>query len=187
MRLVDEADEEVPAGAVGELILRSSVPWTINLGYQGMPEKTAEAWRNGWFHTGDLFTRDEQGNYFFVDRAKDAIRRSGENISSFEVEAEVLAHPEVAECAAIAVPAEYAEDEIAIVLVRAQGSALTPEQLIEFLVPRVPRYMVPRYVRFAEELPKNVRQRVQKQLLRVEHETVESFDRVAAGIELVRE
>src|SRR3546814_10912301 len=67
------------------------------------PEATAEAWRNGWFHTGDLFRKDADGNYFFVDRKKDAIRRRGENISSFEIEAEVLAHPDIRETAAIGV------------------------------------------------------------------------------------
>ncbi|HEX4466713.1 MAG TPA: AMP-binding protein [Solirubrobacteraceae bacterium] len=187
LRVVDECDEEVPDGSHGELMMRASVPWTMNLGYLGMAEKTNEAWRNGWFHTGDMFTRDSEGNYFFVDRVKDAIRRSGENVSSFELEAEVGAHPGVAECAAIAVPAEYAEDEIEIVVVRERDSQVTAAELIEFLVPRVPRYMVPRYVRFMEELPKNVRQRVQKELLRSERDPSSSWDRVAAGIELRRE
>jgi crotonobetaine/carnitine-CoA ligase len=187
LRVVDEADEEVADGQNGELMMRASAPWTTNLGYLGMPEKTNEAWRNGWFHTGDLFTRDEQGNYFFVDRAKDAIRRSGENVSSFEVEAEVGAHPDVEECAAIAVPSEYAEDEIEVVVVARAGSELTPPALVEFLVPRVPRYMVPRYVRIVTELPKNVRQRVEKQRLRSERDPALVWDRVAAGIELARE
>ncbi len=95
VRVVDEFDYEVQPGEVGELIVRSSEPWTMSLGYFGMPEKTAEAWRNGWFHTGDAFTYDQDGNYYFVDRVKDCIRRRGENISSFEVEAEVNSHPEV--------------------------------------------------------------------------------------------
>jgi crotonobetaine/carnitine-CoA ligase len=187
LRLVDEADTEVADGVPGELMLRSSEPWVMNLGYLGMPDKTSEAWRNGWFHTGDIFTRDEEGNYFFVDRAKDAIRRSGENISSFEVEAEVGAHPEITECAAIAVPSEFAEDEIEVVIVRAARSQLTPQELVAFLAERVPRYMVPRYVRLVEELPRNVRQRVQKEQLRAERDQAEVWDRVAAGIELARE
>jgi crotonobetaine/carnitine-CoA ligase len=187
LRLVDEHDREVPDGTVGELMMRTSEPWTLNLGYLGLPDKTAEAWRNGWFHTGDLFTRDAEGNYFFVDRAKDALRRSGENISSFEVESEVNAHPEVVESAAIAVPADYAEDEIKVVVVRAPDSDLRPEQLIEFLVPRMPRYMVPRFVEFRDELPKNVRQRVEKAVLRRGGNDADVWDRVAAGIELPRE
>ena len=83
-------DLEVPHGQVGELILRTARPWEITPGYFRNPQATARAWRNGWFHTGDAFRRDADGNFFFVDRMKDAIRRRGENISSFEVEAEAL-------------------------------------------------------------------------------------------------
>ena len=104
MRVVDEFDEPVPVGTVGELIVRCSEPWCMNVGYWKMPEKTAEAWRNGWFHTGDGFRLDEDGWFYFVDRMKDAIRRRGENISSFEVEAAVNQHPAVQESAAIGVP-----------------------------------------------------------------------------------
>ena len=84
----------------------------MNHGYYGNPEATARAWRNGWFHTGDAFRRDADGNFFFVDRMKDAIRRRGENISSFEVEAEICAHPAVREAAVVAVPSEFGEDEV---------------------------------------------------------------------------
>src|SRR5205814_1392171 len=94
----------VPRGAPGELVLRHSLPWMINLGYKNMPEATARAWRNGWFHTGDQFREDDEGNFYFLDRVKDAIRRRGENISSFEVEAEILAHADVREVAVVAVP-----------------------------------------------------------------------------------
>jgi crotonobetaine/carnitine-CoA ligase len=156
----------VAVGEVGELMVRTAVPWTLCGGYLNMPEATAKAWRNGWFHTGDAFKRDEAGYFYFLDRMKDTIRRRGENISSFEVEAEVLAHPEVFECAAVAVPADEVEDEIKVVVVRTEGSSLTPEALIEFLTGRMPRYMVPRYVQFAAELPKTQTLRVQKATLR---------------------
>jgi crotonobetaine/carnitine-CoA ligase len=165
-RLVDEFDQEVGPGQVGELILRTGVPWTLNSGYLNHPEATAAAWRNGWFHTGDAFRCDEAGRYTFVDRMKDTIRRRGENISSFEVEAEVLAHPGVAECAAVAVAADEAEDEIKVVVVRRPDSGLTAAELVEFLGERVPRFMVPRYVQFAAELPRTPTLRVQKALLR---------------------
>ena len=164
-RIVDEFDHEVPDGEVGELIVRTGVPWTLNAGYLNMPEATAEAWRNGWFHTGDAFKRDGEGYFHFVDRLKDTIRRRGENISSFEVEAEVLAHEQVAECAAIAVPSEFAEDEIKIVVVAHVGQVLTAEDLVSFLSSRVPRHMVPRYVEFVDDLPKTPTLRVQKALL----------------------
>ena len=94
-RVVDDEGREVPPGTVGELIVRTDLPWAMNSGYHKNPEATAKAWRNGWFHTGDAFRRDEAGNFYFVDRIKDAIRRRGENISSFEVEAEICAHPSV--------------------------------------------------------------------------------------------
>ncbi|MBC9227492.1 AMP-binding protein [Aeromicrobium sp. zg-636] len=164
-RVVDEHDQEVAAGEVGELIVRTGVPWTLNAGYLDMPEATADAWRNGWFHTGDAFRQDENGYFHFVDRLKDTIRRRGENISSFEVEAEVTAHEGVAECAAIAVPSEFAEDEIKVVVVARDGQSPTATELVEFLATRVPRHMVPRYVEFVDALPKTPTLRVQKALL----------------------
>src|SRR5690606_5272117 len=85
-RIVDAYDREVPEGEGGELILRAERPWTISPGYWRMPEATAAAWRNGWFHTGDRFRRNAAGDFFFIGREKDAIRRRGENVSSFEVE-----------------------------------------------------------------------------------------------------
>jgi crotonobetaine/carnitine-CoA ligase len=165
-RLVDEFDNEVPVGDVGELMVRTAVPWTLNSGYLNMPEATAAAWRNGWFHTGDAFRCDEEGLFYFVDRMKDTIRRRGENISSFEVEAAVLRHPQVLECAAVAVPADEVEDEIKIVVVPRPGARLGAQELVDFLTGSVPRYMVPRYVQFAVELPKTQTLRVQKVALR---------------------
>ncbi len=178
-RLVDEFDNEVPTGAVGELIVRTGAPWTLNQGYLNMPEATVKAWRNGWFHTGDAFRVDESGRYYFVDRMKDTIRRRGENISSFEVEAEVCAHPGVLECAAVAVAADEVEDEIKIVVVRQAGAeSLTAAELVEFLADRVPRYMVPRYVEFADELPKTQTLRVQKANLRGARDGSPVWDRL---------
>ncbi|GAA3523139.1 ATP-dependent acyl-CoA ligase [Aeromicrobium panaciterrae] len=165
-RLVDEWDNEVETGEVGELIVRTGVPWTLNAGYLHQPEATARAWRNGWFHTGDAFRRDAEGRYYFVDRMKDTIRRRGENISSFEVEAEVLQHPQVAECAAVAVSADELEDEIKVVVVESAPGALDPAELVSFLSSRVPRYMVPRYVEIVAELPRTQTLRVQKAELR---------------------
>ena len=167
VRVVDAHDYEVPPGTVGELLVRTSVPWTMNQGYFGMPEKTAEAWRNGWFHTGDGFKRDEHGNFYFVDRIKDALRRRGENISSFEVESFINEHPAVLECAVIAVPSELGEDEVKAVIVLKDGQTVQPSELIAFLTPRMPRFMVPRYIEFVGELPKTqATARVQKVELR---------------------
>lgn len=154
MRLVDEHDFEVPDGSPGEMIVRSAVPWTMNDGFHNSPEATAAAWRNGWFHTGDLIKRLPSGDYVFVDRLKDAIRRRGENISSYEVEAEVLAHPDIAECAAVAAKQSGGEDEILLFAVKKASSLITPETLHADLVRRMPPFMVPRYIEFVDALPK---------------------------------
>lgn len=154
VRIVDENDFEVPDGTPGECVVRSSVPWTMNAGYLNNPEATASAWRNGWFHTGDALVRNEGGDYTFVDRLNDVIRRRGENISSFEVEADVRLNPEVAECAAVAVSAETSEDEILLFVRRREHSAMTVERLCEDLEARMTRFMVPRYIEFVESFPK---------------------------------
>lgn len=186
-RIVDEHDREVPEGEAGELVLRAARPWTISPGYWRMPEATAAVWRNGWFHTGDRFRRNAQGDYYFIDRQKDAIRRRGENVSSFEVEAEVLTHPDVRDAAAIGVPSPLGEQDIMVVVVPQPGSAPSPEGLLRYLQPRMAHYMLPRYVRYVEDLPRTPSARVQKHVLRDEGVTADSWDREAAGIVIRRE
>jgi crotonobetaine/carnitine-CoA ligase len=154
VRLVDANDYEVADGTVGECVVRSHVPWVMNAGYLNNDTATATAWRNGWFHTGDALVRTPDGDYIFVDRLKDAIRRRGENISSFEVEAEVLRNSEIVECAAVAVPADSVEDEVMLFAVRSQGSTISPQDLYEDLQSRMTRFMIPRYIQFVDELPK---------------------------------
>lgn len=187
VRLVDENDCEVPPGKTGEMILRTDRPWGMNSGYYKNAEATAKAWRNGWFHTGDAFQRDEEGNYFFVDRMKDAIRRRGENISSFEVEAEVAAHPDVSEAAAVAVPSDLAEDDVMVILAPVEGRSLDPAELIDWLRPRMAYFMIPRYVRVLPALPKTPSNKVLKHELRAEGVTPDTWDRDAAGIRLKSE
>lgn len=187
VRIVDENDCEVPVGAVGEMVVRTDYPWAMNHGYAANPEATAAAWRNGWFHTGDGFRRDENGNYYFVDRLKDAIRRRGENISSFEVESEVLAYPGIGEAAAVAVKSEIAEDEVLVVITLKQGASFDPAGLLEFLRPRMPHFMIPRYIRVVDALPRTPTAKVQKIMLRQEGITEDTWDREAAGIVVKRE
>ncbi len=187
VRVVDDNDCEVPPGTVGELIVRSDRPWALNHGYYKNPEATAKAWRNGWFHTGDAFRYDDDGNFYFVDRIKDAIRRRGENISSFEVESEVTQFPAVAEAAAIPVPSEHNEDEVMVVVAPAPGQRVDAETLFRFLEPRMAHFMLPRYVRVVDALPKTPTQKIQKVKLREEGITPETWDREAAGIKVKRE
>ena len=186
-RVVDEHDIEVPVGQIGELIVRTDRPWGLNHGYYKNAEATARAWRNGWFHTGDGFRVDASGEFFFVDRIKDAIRRRGENISSFEVEAEICAHPAVREAAAVAVPSEVAEDEVLVAVSLGEGATLDPEELIAFLKPRMAHFMIPRYVRVLPDLPKTPTQKVQKHLLRSAGVTSDTWDRELAGVVIKRE
>jgi crotonobetaine/carnitine-CoA ligase len=186
-RIVDENDLPVVDGTIGEFVLRTELPWSINQGYHGMPVESLAAWRNGWFHTGDLMYRDTDGNYFFVDRKKDAIRRRGENISSIEVEAEILEHPDVAEAAVFGVPSEFGEDEVMAVVSAQPGCEIEARELTEFLVSQLAHFMVPRYVRIMPELPKTPTNKVQKTALRDAGVTADTWDREAAGIKLRKE
>lgn len=182
LRIVDENDQEVADGAIGELVLRHRLPWTTSHGYNGDDEAMGRAWRNGWFHSGDAFRKDVSGCFFFVDRFKDSIRRRGENISSFEVEMEVSRYPGVQEVAAVAVPSEHGEDEILIAIAIGQGRSFDAKSLVDHLIPRMAHFMVPRYVRVMSELPKTPTRKVEKYLIRAEGVTADTWDREAAGI-----
>ncbi|MGZ0218731.1 MAG: AMP-binding protein [Acidimicrobiales bacterium] len=169
VRLVNsETDEEVPVGEVGELTVRPRYPWTSCQGYFGMEDKTNEAFRNLWFHTGDGLRRDEDGWYYFVDRLKDAIRRRGENISSYEVEQALVSHQALAEVAAIGVPAdqEAGEDEVMIFVVVEAGATITAEQIWAYADEQLPVFAIPRYIRFLDELPKTPSEKIRKIALR---------------------
>ena len=166
-RIVDEIDEPVPPGTAGELVVRADRAWDFSLGYWKNPAKTIESWRNLWFHTGDVFRADADGNFYFVDRLKDAIRRRGENISSFEVEREIDSHPAVLESAAVAVPSGMGEDEIKAVAALKPDATLTPGDLHNYLAARLPAYMVPRFIEIvAGELPKTPTGKIVKAALR---------------------
>ncbi len=180
IRLVDsETDEEVAIGDVGELVVRAKVPWTTCQGYFAMPDKTVEAFRNLWFHTGDGLRRDDDGWYYFVDRLKDAIRRRGENISSYEVEQGLVSHPVIAEVAAIGVPAdqEAGEDEVMVFLVLEPGAAVEPADLWAFADEHLPAFAVPRYLRFVEQLPKTPSEKIRKIELREQGIDAQTHDR----------
>src|SRR5258707_7631128 len=192
LMVADEHGIPVPSGQPGELLVRHRFPWVMNSGYRAMPEATMHAWAHGWFHTGDQFIEDSEGNFYFVDRVKDAIRRRGENISSFEVEQDALAHPEVEEVAAVAVPnpdvaAGTGDEEVKVVLVRSEGSSLNPEGLTEYLVQRMPPHWIPRFIEFASELPRTPSFKVKKAELRAAGVTDTTWDRERAGVVLKRD
>ena len=181
VRIVDDHDVPVPVGQTGELVVRTERPWEMNLGYFGHPVESMTAWRNGWFHTGDAFRRDAEDNFFYVDRIRDTLRRRGENISSFEVEAAVLAHPDVLEAACVGIAADLGEQEVKVFVVPAGGRTIDPLALTHFLIERLPRFMLPRFVEVVSDLPKNQTLRVQKFVLRSLPNTEQTWDRLMAA------
>lgn len=182
VRIVDDHDQPVGVGEVGELVVRSAEPWSMNLGYYKMPEATVEAWRNGWFHTGDAFRVDADGWHYFVDRLSDTIRRRGENISSFEVETAINQHPHVVEAAVVGVDVAHGDQEVLAVLIAVKGEALDPADLVAWLEPRLPHFMLPRFVEIAEDLPRNMTtNRVLKAELRERGVTDATWDAQGAG------
>ncbi len=177
VQLVDENGLAVPAGSAGELVIRSTQPSLIMDGYFGMPDETLAAFRDLWFHTGDLLRADDEGYFYFVGRRKDIVRRRGENISAAEVEMVVQAHSDVVECAVIGVPSEMTEEEVMVCIVARESAALAPRELAEFCATRMARFMLPRYFRFMRSLPKTPTDKVEKFRLLQEGITADTWDR----------
>ena len=180
-RVLDRNGDDVHPGDPGELVLRSDDPLSFASGYFDMPDETAAAFRGGWFHTGDRVVRHADGSFHFLDRLKDAIRRRGENISSYEVEQVLLSNPAVASAAVFAVPSELAEDEVMAAIVRRPGSALTESALYEFCQPRLARFALPRFIEFVDALPMTENGKVQKFRLRDRGVKPSTWDRDAVA------
>jgi hypothetical protein len=149
--VVDENERAVPPNVPGELVFRPKFPNIIFAGYWKRPDATAEAWRNLWMHTGDVFKLDEDGFLYFLDRKKDYLRRRGENVSTWELETTFKEHPAVQEVAVHAVPSDLGEDDIKVTLVLFEGSCLSEEELFHWSAPRLPRFAIPRYKNFMSE------------------------------------
>jgi crotonobetaine/carnitine-CoA ligase len=188
VRIVDEDDLELPVGEVGEIIVRPRDPWSFFSGYWRKPEATAEALGNSWFHTGDLASIDADGFLYFKGRRKDAIRRRGENISAQEVEAAIVAHPGVADCAVIGIESELGEQDVAAFVVR-KDPGLDERAVIEHAAENMAYYMVPRYVCFLEQLPQTESFKIKKYELaeRADSHPEQLWDREAAGISVGRD
>ena len=164
--IVDADDHEVPPGTVGELVVRPHVPGVMMTGYHRQPEATLAAFRNLWFHTGDLATIADDGYIRWVDRAADAIRRRGEMISSTEVERAVCAMDGIVECAAVGVPSELGEEDVKLVVVAAAGRSVDPAALARHCEATLPDFCQPRYLEVLDELPKGATHKVNKHHLR---------------------
>ena len=178
LQIVDpDTDLPLPPNTVGEIVVRPKLPFGFMTEYMSMPDKTVEANRNFWFHTGDAARMDEEGYVYFVDRIKDCIRRRGENISSFEIEQVIAEHEAVAEVAAVAVKSEITggEDEVKTVVVL--KAHLSVESLYEYCTQHLPRFAVPRYIEFVDALPKTPTSKIQKTKLREQGVTPTTWDR----------
>ena len=182
-----DSDVELPRDQVGEILVRPKIPFCFNVGYFKMPDKTVEAWRNLWFHTGDAGRMDSEGRLFFVDRIKDRIRRRGENISSYELEQTLNEYPGVIESAAVGlrVPGAGGEDEIKAVIA-IKGPSPDPEAFLDWCVPRMPRHTVPRYLEFVAELDKTASGKIRKQAIRDAGVTENTWDRESIGYVISR-
>ncbi len=179
-RIVDDDGAEVPVGEPGELIFQVDDPERRKVEYYKNAEAGEARIRDGWFHTGDLVYRDADGWLYFVDRKTDSLRRRGENISSWEVEREINAHPAVLESAVFGVPSELGEDDVMAVVVPKEGASLTEPELVAFLEGRVAKFMVPRYVELRDALPKTETHRVQKGALKRQGVGPATWDRERA-------
>lgn len=189
LKIFDEFDRELPAGEQGEIVVRPRVPFSMFSGYYNFDAATVKAWRNLWFHSGDRGYFDKDGFFYFVDRIKDAVRRRGEMVSSYEVERVLNAHPAVLESALIPVPSELGEDELKACIVLRAGTHLEPEELLDFCQPRMAHFMVPRYIEFIKELPKTPTEKVEKYKLRAEGNkgiTPHTWDREKVGYKVKR-
>jgi carnitine-CoA ligase len=186
LRLVDDAEDPVPDGEPGEIVIRPREPLVMFDGYWKNPAATVAASRDLWHHTGDLARRDEEGRLVFFDRKKDAIRRRGENISCTEVESAISQHPKICAVATHAVPSPLGEDDLKAWIVVSPDEAFTPGELHAFLVARLPYFAVPRYVQFIDTLPVNALNRIQKfKLAEVGNE--EAWDFVQLGMRIAKE
>lgn len=167
IRVINDIDEELPAGEIGELIIRNP---TVTPGYFRDPKESNKVLKNGWLYTGDNAYRDEEGYFYFVDRKKDVIRRRGENFSSLEVEEVLNAHPKVLESAVIGVPSEFSDEEIKAYVITKPGETIDPAEIFEWCEKRIAHFKVPRYLELRKTFPKTPTHRVEKYKLRREKE-----------------
>jgi crotonobetaine/carnitine-CoA ligase len=182
VRLLDDQGREVPAGESGEVVVRPSRPGIMFAGYWNRPRATLEATKDLWFHTGDIGRFDEDGYFYFVDRKKDYIRRRGENVSSYEVEATIAQHELVQDVAVHSVPSKLTEDDIKFTVALVEGAQLSPEELFAWAADRLPYFALPRYIEFRSELPKSAFGRTWKYQLRDEGCPRGTWDREQSNV-----
>ena len=176
IKIVNEHDEEVPVGEVGEVVSRCKSPYMQMTEYYKMPEETVKAFRNRWLHSGDMCRIDKDGWIYFVGRGKDTIRRRGENISCYELESILSSHEVILECASIPVPSELGEDEVKVVIAPREGVTLEFSEIMKFCEEKMPKFMIPRYIELVTEIPKLPNEKVDKERLKKEGLTPSTWD-----------
>jgi crotonobetaine/carnitine-CoA ligase len=177
IRIFDDGDNEVPIGNMGEIVVRPMKSYIMFDGYYKLPEETIKCSQNWWFHTGDLGKIDEEGYYYFMGRKKESIRRGGENIPPYDIEREINKHPAVLESAAFGIFDPIMEEEIKIAIVLRTDRTVKPEEIIAWCEPRLPKFMVPRYIEFMEQLPKSSSEKIQKLILKKQGITPNTWDK----------
>lgn len=185
-QIVDENDSLLPDGVSGELVLRPTEPFSFAAGYFNMPDKTVEAWRNLWFHTGDRVVREADGHYRFIDRIKETIRRRGENVSSWEVEQVLMSHPAINACSVYPLPSELGEDEVAAALLLEPGATLSPEDALRHCEDKLAYFALPRFVTVFEAMPLTENGKVSKPSLREMGVLPQTWDRDKSGYQVKR-
>jgi crotonobetaine/carnitine-CoA ligase len=184
--IVDEDETPLPDGQSGEVLIRPRRNNVMFGGYWNRPEATCAVTRNLWLHTGDIGRFDSMGNFYFVDRKKDYLRRRGENISSFEMESTFVQHPDISDVAVHAVFSELGEDDVKVTAILRDGASLSEEALCLWSIERVPYFAVPRYIEFRKDLPRNPTGKILKYQLRDEGVTPATWDRERSDLKLVK-
>lgn len=165
MRIVDDNGKDVPVGEMGELLVKGR---GIFKGYYKKPEENTRAFLGEYFRTGDIFRQDEAGNYYFVSRKKDMIRRMGDNISAIEVEHVLMSHPLIQEAAVVSVKDTLRGEEVKAYILPAHGEtpeSIPPQEIITWCLERIARFKVPRYIEYVQEFPRSASEKIQKNIL----------------------
>jgi len=187
LEILDENDQICPPGVVGEIGIRPRLPWTTFIGYLGRDGSTLDTVRNYWYHSGDLARMDERGYLFFVDRKQDFMRVKGENVSSIELEQILLGHPLVVDCAVVPVKSDVADNEIlAVLMAGTAAGAFDPADFFRWCAQEVPHYMVPRFIRLVQDMPRGHSGKVEKHKLRAQGVTDTTWDAATNGLRATR-
>ncbi len=186
VKIFDECDRELPPGQRGEIVIRPKEPYSMMLEYYKKPGETLKAWRNLWFHTGDLAYFDTDGYCFFLDRKKDSIRRRGENVSSYEVEKVLNSHPKIIESAVVGIESKLTEQEIKAFIRVKPNMQLKPEEIINFCQDRMAYFMIPRFIAFKDDFPRTPNGKVEKYKLKQEGVGPDTWDLEKSGIKIKR-